>query len=153
LGYLLRVGGPIRGRLTIIDDNRKSAFQGSCQTGRANSASNINQFRGRPDSAFLWALHKKAPACAFEWRPLLPVAARRASLRDRRGCRNLLQLLAKAACSIQWHGYCSLAGAEIVSMTSATLAFAHIPSVSAETAAPARRDRLHDREATRNEVR
>jgi hypothetical protein len=56
-----------------------SLLQGSCQLGAGNFSSNINRFSDLPNIALLWAPHKKAPACAFEWRRLLPAAAKRDS--------------------------------------------------------------------------
>src|ERR1700752_4253757 len=58
-------------------------LQSSCQLGAGNFASNINWFSDLLDDALLWAPHKKAPACAFEGRHVLPAAAKRASFRDR----------------------------------------------------------------------
>jgi hypothetical protein len=59
-----------------------SLLQGSCQLGAGNFLSNINRFSDLPNIALLWAPHKKAPACAFEWRHLLPSAAKRACFRN-----------------------------------------------------------------------
>jgi hypothetical protein len=59
-----------------------SLLQGSCQLAAGNFASNINRFYDLPNIALLWAPHKKAPACAFEWRHLLPAAAKRACSPD-----------------------------------------------------------------------
>src|SRR5713101_2723075 len=51
-------------------------IQDACQLGAGDSASDINRFADRHKPALTRAPHKKAPACAFEWRHLPSAAAR-----------------------------------------------------------------------------
>jgi hypothetical protein len=66
---------------------------------------------------------------------------------DWRNGANALRLLANAALGSMARILLPIPAIEIVSMTSANLAFIHIPSVAPKPATLARWHRLHDREA------